>query len=217
MRVIDVKTSVRPELEWPLQIAFLASALHNDVAISRDENYRYHDADGTRYVSVSQVMRDIGLAKSFDAVKDLPVVAHAAERGKVVEQAIFDALASGDPEAVIFPDEWIPELTEPSGKPNHKATWVDGYWNWLTDRNPKFVSARQMVGDPEILVAGEIDLVLDEDGPPAILRINPSLHGGYEFLEYPNAHQVWGLARSARLDAIKRYAMTRAKIERILK
>ena len=212
VRVVDIKATSKAERDWPLQVGAFQSMLDGpDVPIYRDERFRYFNDDNEQLMSVSGMLRELGIKKSFAGMEFADVVLHAIERGKVLENAIFAALASDNPTSLKIPAEWQVELG--FRKDGKKSTWLLGYWNWLEEHQPKMVSCRQFVSDAEIRVAGEIDLVLDEDGPPAVLHLNPSFSRGFIFREYPDALDKWEYARTARLESLASFERARCAIE----
>lgn len=222
MRVVDIKCTSKAEKDWGLQLgAFQAMLEGPDVSIYRDDRFRYFDDDNQQFMSVSGVLREVGLKKSFAGLEFSPVVLHAIERGKVMENAIFAALATDTKHRLSIPEDWQEELT--AVKAGKKTSWIQGYWNWLDDhatlirstraRAPVMVECRKFVADAEVRVAGEIDLVLAEDGPPAVLHLNPSFKRGYKFREYPDARDMWEYARNARLESLASFHRARTAIE----
>ena len=212
VRVVDIKATSKAERDWPIQVGGFQSMLDGpNTSVYRDERFRYFNDDNEQLMSVSGMLRELGIKKSFAGMEFADVVLHAIERGKVVENMIFAALASDNQPKLFMPHEWTEELT--TVKPGKKSSWVQGYWNWLDEHQPKMVSCRQFVSDAEIRVAGEIDLVLDEDGPPAVLHLNPSFAKGFIFREYPDALDKWEYARTARLESLASFERARRAIE----
>jgi hypothetical protein len=211
-RVVDIKCTSKAEKDWGLQVgAFQAMLEGPDVSVYRDDRFRYFDDDNQQFMSVSGVLREVGLKKSFAGLEFSTVVLHAIERGKIMENAIFAALATDTKHRLSIPEDWQGELT--AVKTGKKTSWVQGYWNWLGDHSPVMVECRKFVADAEVRVAGEIDLVLAEDGPPAALHINPSFKRGYKFREYPDAGDMWEYARNARLESLASFHRARTAIE----
>ena len=212
VRVVDIKATSKAERDWPIQVGGFQSMLDGpNTSVYRDERFRYFNDDNEQLMSVSGMLRELGIKKSFAGMEFADVVLHAIERGKVIENAIFAALASDNRAAITIPAEWQDELT--TVKPGKKSSWVQGYWNWLEECRPNMVSCRQFVSDAEIRVAGEIDLVLVEDGPPAVLHLNPSFAKGFIFREYPDALDKWEYARTARLESLASFERARVAIE----
>ena len=212
MRVVDIKCTAKAEKDWAVQTGAFQSMLDGpNPSVYRDERFRYFNDDNEQLMSVSGMLRELGIKKSFAGMEFADVVLHAIERGKVIENAIFAALATEKPYKVTIPTEWQDELF--IVKPGKKVAWFHGYWNWLDEYHPKMVSCRQFVSDAEIRVAGEIDLVLDEDGPPAVLHLNPSFAKGFIFREYPDAEIKWEYARTARLESLASFERARCAIE----
>jgi hypothetical protein len=212
MRVVDIKCTSKAEKDWGLQVgAFQAMLDGPDVSIYRDDRFRYFDDDNQQFMSVSGVLREIGIKKSFAGLEFSPVVLHAIERGKVMENAIFTALATDAPHRLAIPENWQEELT--AVKAGKKTSWVQGYWNWLDDQSPAMLECRKFVADAEVRVAGEIDLILAEDGAPTVLHLNPSFKKGYILREYPDAADMWEYARNARLESLASFHRAREAIE----
>ena len=213
MKVVDIKGTAKAEKDWGLQVGALAAMLDlysPSVAIYRDDRFRYFNEDNEQFMSVSGVLREVGLKKSFAGLEFSKVVLHAIERGKVMESAIFDALATDSPHRLSIPEAWQEELT--TIKAGKKTSWIQGYWNWLDDHSPVMVECRKFVSDSEARVAGEIDLVLEGDGDPEVLHLNPALKNGYKIRPYITGTQMWWVARNARLESLASFRRAREKM-----
>lgn len=197
MRVIDIKCTSRHETDWPLQVGGLQSMLPLQTAVERDADFRYHGPDGDEYASVTRLLRQLGFPKSWTGKAPVEVVRHAIDRGKVIEETLYRAFESGDTDRLEVPADWQEELN----------AWWPGFWNWLDDHAPAYRESRVLAGDPQIRCAGEIDLVLSDDGPPAALHLNPKFARGYILRAYPGAVSQWTHVREARLQELAAYRM----------
>jgi hypothetical protein len=216
MRVVDIKCTSKAEKDWPLQVGGLTAMLEGDnLPIYRDSRFRYFNDNAEQFMSISGLLREVGLAKSFAGMEFSSVVLHAIERGKVMESCIFSGLSSKTPERISIPEIWKEELT--TIKTGNKTSWVQGYWNWLSEYKPEgIVLCRKFVSDSECRVAGEIDLILPdkENAPPAVLHLNPAFAKGFIFREYPDAREQWECARAARIEALEAFKKARIAIEK---
>jgi hypothetical protein len=214
VKVVDIKCTSKAEKDWGLQVGALQAMLEGpDVSIYRDDRFRYFNEENEQFMSVSGVLREVGLKKSFAGLEFSKVVLHAIERGKVMENAIFAALATDSPHRLSIPESWQEELT--TIKAGKKTSWIQGYWNWLDDHSPVMVECRKFVADSEARVAGEIDLVLEGDGGPAVLHLNPALKNGYKVRPYSACFQMWFAARNARVKSLASFRQARDHIEEL--
>jgi hypothetical protein len=183
--------------------------------------YRDLDDPEREYVSVSGVIRRIGLAKSWTSVADDPKAARAIEfareRGKAVE-GVLNALLRGE-EPVVDVPAWISDYNGGETLRESVERFLPGAWNWLDTDRPAFLAAQEIVADPEAGIAGTLDLRLDgwvvdvkctakeeldwkiqvgayrgmSVGEPntAILHLNPKFRRGYIWRAYDADRCGW--------------------------
>jgi hypothetical protein len=204
--VIDIKATAKEEPSWSIQGGAYQSMIENDTEVWRDNDHRYFDMEGAEYRSVTGLIKDVGILPSWAGLGlDHPHIINARERGKAIETAIYAALTSDDPRTGMAPVRWGDVMRE----------WWPGYVNWLDDHHPEYISHHGFVADPAIKVAGEYDLCVEGDGIPCVLHLNPKLPRGYKLIRYEKALIQWGLVAEARADSLNRFALTRARLERI--
>lgn len=205
MRIVDIKARATVGADAEYQVGFLQSCLGNGATAYRDERFRYYiPGDGkfnTELLSITRLLTDSGLTDSWAGQESY--VKTQGNRGHVIEAAIYKALQNGNPKRLDIPKSWIEDLTAvPDGK---KCSWVRGYWNWFDEHSPVYSSHQKYVCDPDARIAGEYDLCIEGDGPPAVLHLNPKFAKGFIFREYPDAVEKWSRLREARLASLEAY------------
>ena len=207
------------------------------MSVYLNERFQYVSDEGVRYASVSQILRDVGIRKSFDGKVSPAVLEHAAWRGKEVEKHCFHIAKFG------FTD--CPDDEEIS-------TRVSAFNDWWNTHDLEYVSHHEVVWDDEILVAHELDLVVklegqltavdikstasaEKDWPiqcgaqmsmrgamtfeshdGAVLHINPKFKKGYIYRPYgQDAASAWELASDARIVSLGAFRNAKALIEEL--
>jgi hypothetical protein len=212
--IVDIKATAEEQPSWSIQCGAYQSMLDSPATeMRRDDDHRYFDGAGVEYRSVTGLIKDLGILPSWSGIgTDHPNIVHARERGKAIEAAIYSALQSDNPRQGVAPAKWGDEL----------AKWWPGYLNWLDDCRPEYIDHQKFVADSSILVAGEYDLCvkwgnakIEGNGVPCALHLNPKFQRGYRLRRYEKAKAQWALVAEARAESLNRFALTRAKLDRI--
>mgnify|MGYP003636559805 CR=1 FL=1 len=207
------------------------------MSVYLNERFQYVNEDGERYASISQILRDVGIKKSWDKdgppTPDVQVrIDHAAWRGKEVEKHCFEIARFN------FTD--CPDDDEISVR-------VSAFNDWWNANDLEYVSHHEIVWDEEARVAHELDLVVlldgklttvdikctasvekdwgiqcgaqsgmrygmtGEDHNMAVLHLKPQFKKGYIYRSYGEA-EPWLIARGARIESLGLYAKAKEKI-----
>jgi hypothetical protein len=198
----------------------------------------YRSTEGLRYASISQVLRDVGIKKSFDGKVSQAVLDHAAWRGKAVEKHCFEIARKG----------W-------TDCPEEVEIWdrVAAFELWWRESGAEYVSHHEIVWDDVVRVAHELDLVCRLEGRLttidikctasvekdwgiqcgaqatmrshmtgdghnlAVLHIKPAFKKGFIYRLYgAESCEAWHEAREARLESLKSFARAKKNIEELL-
>lgn len=205
--------------------------------------HTYYDPDDPDkdYVSVTSVIRLLGIRKSFHGVNPA-VLRFAAERGMAVESILYD-LIRGQASSVTIP------TLEQNGRTLRESVmdFLPGVRRWLEDKKPQYVAHQVIVSDPQAGIAGTLDLVIPgfvvdakctsqeemdwklqvgaycemypEDAEPAVLHINPKFKKGYIWRKYDSdqCQKAWRLVRFAWMQSKKDFDDAAREIQTLFK
>lgn len=203
--------------------------------------HTYADDEGQRYASVTQVLRELGMVKSWSGAAHPDDLKFAGRRGEHVEDILY-SLLKGQP--------WhgqIEDMTNTYGHDLYDTVMerVPALHNFIADHDPELVSCQARLWDQEALVAGTLDLTCKISGevwlldvkctsqPEAdwplqvgaytamnpfevdrigVLHIKPGTKSGYKIREYPDAVDKWWHVRQARIESLAAYRRAKEKV-----
>ncbi len=133
----------------------------NPLSVHLNEQHEYWSDDGVRYDSLGRMVRDLGMQPDFGNASKW-TLSTASERGKAVEQACYALAQFG------FVD--IPGQGE-EGYIKGVYDRVNAFSRWWDKSGATYVSHSTVVADPTILIAHQLDLVVEIAGKQTLLEL----------------------------------------------